>query len=199
MLREWYMHPNGQLPAYEWTFEEVNPLVHAWATWRVYDTERRMTGVADRAFLERVFHKLLLNFTWWVNRRDPDGLNVFQGGFLGLDNIGVIDRNADLPGGGQLEQSDGDGDAFLVECPTGSGTMLTLNQIVDELSDCLARLFLRYSSPPSAAPLLFDEFFHGDTGQGPGARHQTGWTGLIASLLAQRPSSTLNSKLHQGH
>jgi hypothetical protein len=106
-LREWYMHPNGQLPAYEWAFGDVNPPVHAWAAWRVYKIERRMRGVADREFLERVFHKLLLNFTWWVNRKDPDGLNVFQGGFLGLDNIGVFDRSAPLPTGGHLEQSDG--------------------------------------------------------------------------------------------
>jgi hypothetical protein len=106
-LREWYMHPNGQLPAYEWAFGDVNPPVHAWAAWRVYKIERRMRGVADRAFLERVFHKLLLNFTWWVNRKDPEGLNIFQGGFLGLDNIGVFDRSAPLPTGGHLEQSDG--------------------------------------------------------------------------------------------
>jgi Mannosylglycerate hydrolase MGH1-like glycoside hydrolase domain/Glycosyl hydrolase family 63 C-terminal domain len=106
-LREWYMHPNGQLPAYEWAFGDVNPPVHAWAAWRVYKIERRMRGVADRNFLERVFHKLLLNFTWWVNRKDPEGMNVFQGGFLGLDNIGVFDRSAPLPMGGHLEQSDG--------------------------------------------------------------------------------------------
>src|SRR5579884_885483 len=107
LLREWYMHPNGQLPAYEWAFGDVNPPVHAWAAWRVYKIERRIRGVADRAFLERVFHKLLLNFTWWVNRKDPDGANIFQGGFLGLDNIGVFDRSAPLPTGGHLEQSDG--------------------------------------------------------------------------------------------
>jgi len=107
LLREWYMHPNGQLPAYEWAFGDVNPPVHAWAAWRVYKIERRLRGVADRAFLEKVFHKLLLNFTWWVNRKDPDGANIFQGGFLGLDNIGVFDRSAPLPTGGQLEQSDG--------------------------------------------------------------------------------------------
>src|ERR1700730_2970643 len=107
LLREWYMHPNGQLPAYEWAFGDVNPPVHAWAAWRVYKIERRIRGVADRAFLERVFHKLLLNFTWWVNRKDPDGHNIFQGGFLGLDNIGVFDRSAPLPTGGHLEQSDG--------------------------------------------------------------------------------------------
>lgn len=107
LLREWYMHPNGQLPAYEWAFGDVNPPVHAWAAWRVYKIEQKRHGVADRKFLERVFHKLLLNFTWWVNRKDAAGRNVFQGGFLGLDNIGVFDRSAPLPTGGHLEQSDG--------------------------------------------------------------------------------------------
>src|SRR5437879_4631711 len=107
LLREWYMHPNGQLPAYEWAFGDVNPPVHAWAAWRVYKIEKRTTGKADRDFLERIFHKLLLNFTWWVNRKDSEGHNVFQGGFLGLDNIGVFDRSAPLPTGGHLEQSDG--------------------------------------------------------------------------------------------
>jgi hypothetical protein len=106
-LREWYMHPNGQIPAYEWAFGDVNPPVHAWAAWRVYKIERRIKGKADRLFLERIFHKLLLNFTWWVNRKDPEGKNVFQGGFLGLDNIGVFDRSAPLPTGGHIEQSDG--------------------------------------------------------------------------------------------
>jgi hypothetical protein len=106
-LREWYMHPSGQLPAYEWNFSDVNPPVHAWAAWRVYKIEKRICGTADFAFLERVFHKLLLNFTWWVNRKDPEGMNVFQGGFLGLDNIGLFDRSAPLPGGGHIEQSDG--------------------------------------------------------------------------------------------
>jgi hypothetical protein len=107
ILREWYMHPNGQLPAYEWAFDDVNPPVHAWAAWRVYDTERRLTGTGDHAFLKRIFHKLLLNFTWWVNRKDADGRNVFQGGFLGLDNIGVFDRSAPLPTGGHIDQADG--------------------------------------------------------------------------------------------
>ena len=106
-LREWYMHPNGQIPAYEWAFDDVNPPVHAWAVWRVYKIDRRMSGVADRLFLERAFQKLLLNFTWWVNRKDMAGNNVFEGGFLGLDNIGVFDRSAPLPAGGHLEQSDG--------------------------------------------------------------------------------------------
>jgi hypothetical protein len=107
MLREWYMHPNGQIPAYEWTFGDVNPPVHAWAAWRVYKIDRKRKGKGDREFLQRVFHKLLLNFTWWVNRKDNAGMNIFQGGFLGLDNIGVFDRSAPLPTGGYLEQSDG--------------------------------------------------------------------------------------------
>jgi len=107
LLREWYQHPNGQLPAYEWTFGDVNPPVHSWAAWRVYKMEKRRRGSADREFLEKVFHKLLLNFTWWVNRKDPDGRNVFEGGFLGLDNIGVFDRSRPLPTGGHIEQSDG--------------------------------------------------------------------------------------------
>jgi Glycosyl hydrolase family 63 C-terminal domain len=107
ITREWYMHPNGQLPAYEWAFGDVNPPVHAWATWRVYKIDQKMNGKGDRQFLERVFQKLLLNFTWWVNRKDVHGNNVFEGGFLGLDNIGVFDRSAPLPTGGRLEQSDG--------------------------------------------------------------------------------------------
>jgi hypothetical protein len=107
LAREWYMHPNGQLPAYEWNFGDVNPPVHAWATWRVYQIDRKARGHGDIAFLERVFHKLLLNFTWWVNRKDPQGRNIFQGGFLGLDNIGVFDRSKPLPTGGFINQADG--------------------------------------------------------------------------------------------
>jgi hypothetical protein len=105
-LREWYMHPNGQLPAYEFNFSDVNPPVHAWACWRLY----KMTGVKgarDRVFLSRCFQKLIVNFTWWVNRKDPEGRNLFAGGFLGLDNIGVFDRSKPLPGGGRLGQADG--------------------------------------------------------------------------------------------
>jgi hypothetical protein len=105
-LREWYMHPNGQLPAYEWAFGDVNPPVHAWAVWRVYKIAGAK-GARDREFLERAFKKLLINFTWWVNRKDPEGHNIFSGGFLGLDNIGVFDRSAPLPTGGHLEQADG--------------------------------------------------------------------------------------------
>ncbi len=106
LLREWYMHPNGQLPAYEWAFGDVNPPVHAWAALRVYQIERKRTGRGDTDFLERVFHKLLINFTWWINRKDAEGHNLFQGGFLGLDNISAFDRSARLPGGGRLDQSD---------------------------------------------------------------------------------------------
>jgi len=107
LTREWYMHPNGQIPAYEWSFGDVNPPVHAWAALRVYQIEQKMYCRADRAFLERLFLKLLLNFTWWVNRKDAGGRNIFEGGFLGLDNIGVFDRSAGLPSGGRLEQADG--------------------------------------------------------------------------------------------
>jgi hypothetical protein len=108
LAREWYMHPNGQLPAYEWALGDVNPPVHAWAAWRVFEIDRRQRGdQGDIAFLERILHKLMLNFTWWVNRKDIDGNNIFQGGFLGLDNVGVFDRGAPLPTGGHINQSDG--------------------------------------------------------------------------------------------
>lgn len=101
------MHPNGQLPAYEWRFDDANPPVHAWASWRVYQQDKALTGVGDMDFLERIFHKLLLNFSWWVNRKDAEGRNLFQGGFLGLDNIALFDRSAALPPGYQLDQADG--------------------------------------------------------------------------------------------
>ncbi len=108
LTREWYMHPNGQLPAYEWALDDVNPPVHAWATWRVFQIDRKHRGDdGDFSFLERVFHKLMLNFTWWVNRKDAQGRNIFQGGFLGLDNIGVFDRSKPLPTGGYINQADG--------------------------------------------------------------------------------------------
>ena len=108
LCRDWYMHPNGQLPAYEWKLSDVNPPVHAYATWRVYKMDQKARGGhGDVHFLETVFHRMLLNFTWWVNRKDRDGRNIFEGGFLGLDNIGVFDRSAPLPFGGYLEQADG--------------------------------------------------------------------------------------------
>ncbi len=106
-LREWYMHPNGQLPAYEWAFGDVNPPVHAWSCLEVYKLEKARTGKGDVDFLKKAFQKLLINFTWWVNRKDKNGNNVFEGGFLGLDNIGVFDRSNEIPGGGYLEQADG--------------------------------------------------------------------------------------------
>ncbi len=108
LTKEWYMHPNGQLPAYEWSFGDVNPPVHAWASWRVFKIDQKSNnGKGDIPFLESVFHKLVINFTWWVNRKDATGNNIFEGGFLGLDNIGVFDRSAPLPTGGEIEQSDG--------------------------------------------------------------------------------------------
>jgi len=145
LLREWYMHPNGQLPAYEWAFGDVNPPVHAWAAWRVYKIEKRIRGKGDRNFLECIFHKLLLNFTWWVNRKDAEGLNIFQGGFLGLDNIGVFDRSAPLPTGGHLEQSDG----------TSWMGMYCLNMLAIALE--LARENPAYES---VASKFFEHFVH---------------------------------------
>lgn len=119
VLREYYMHPNGQIPAYEWNFSDVNPPVHAWATWKVYEIDKNANnGKGDLAFLEKVFHKLLMNFTWWVNQKDEEGNNIFGGGFLGLDNIGVFDRNAQIPGV-KLEQADA----------TGWMAMYTLNML----------------------------------------------------------------------
>ncbi|WP_437732424.1 MGH1-like glycoside hydrolase domain-containing protein [Sorangium sp. So ce1335] len=106
MVKEWYQHPNGQLPAYEWEFSDLNPPVHAWATYQIYKSERKQRGEGDRVFLERVFHKLLINFAWWVNKRDAEGHNVFEGGFLGLDNISLFDRSERLAPGMRLEQAD---------------------------------------------------------------------------------------------
>jgi hypothetical protein len=106
-LREWYMHPNGQLPAYEWAFSDVNPPVHAWACFRVFQIDAKQKGKPDLGFLESAFHKLLMNFTWWVNRKDQENNNIFEGGFLGLDNIGIFNRSAQLPPGWLLEQADG--------------------------------------------------------------------------------------------
>src|SRR5213078_3547818 len=107
LLSRRFLHPNGQIPAYEWNFSDVNPPVHAWATYLVYELDKSRRGRGDRDWLATAFHKLAKNFTWWVNRKDADGNNVFQGGFLGLDNIGVFDRSAPLPSGGHLDQADG--------------------------------------------------------------------------------------------
>jgi Glycosyl hydrolase family 63 C-terminal domain len=143
MLREWYMHPNGQLPAYEWAFGDVNPPVHAWAVWRVYRIEERRRGSGDIKFLESAFHKLLMNFTWWVNQKDADGLNVFEGGFLGLDNIGLFDRSSPLPVPGEIEQSDG----------TSWMAMYTLNMLT------IASELARYNSAYEDIASKFWEHF----------------------------------------
>ena len=138
-LREWYMHPNGQLPAYEFEFSDVNPPVHAWSCWRVY----KMTGPRgkrDRLFLERVFQKLLINFTWWVNRKDPSGKNLFGGGFLGLDNIGVFDRNKPLPNNGQLAQADGTA-WMAVYCATMLSMALELAREDSAYEDVASKFF----------------------------------------------------------
>ncbi len=133
MLRELYLHPSGQLPAYEWNFGDVNPPVHAWATLAVYETELEQRGEGDVAWLKGAFQKLLVNFTWWINRKDPTGRNVFEGGFLGLDNIGVFDRSAPLPTGGHLEQSDGTAwMAFFSQCMLGIALELSAHDPVYE-------------------------------------------------------------------
>jgi hypothetical protein len=146
LTREWYMHPNGQLPAYEWEFNDTNPPIHALATWKVYLADKEAnSGEGDTDFLERVFHKLMLNFTWWVNRKDKEGKNIFQGGFLGLDNIGVFDRNAPLPGGGYIEQADG----------TSWMAMYSLNLL--RISTELAKTNKVYSD---VAAKFFDHFMY---------------------------------------
>lgn len=138
LTREWYMHPNGQLPAYEWNFGDVNPPVHAWAVFRTFKIERKMYGRQDLDFLERVFQKLLLNFTWWVNRKDFDGKNVFEGGFLGLDNIGIFNRSEPLPTGGVLEQADSTGwMAFYCLCMLNIALELAKHRRIYEDSKCV--------------------------------------------------------------
>jgi hypothetical protein len=148
LLSDRYLHPNGQIPAYEWNFGDVNPPVHAWAAHFVYRLEEHQTGRGDRDFLERVFQKLLLNFTWWVNRKDPDGRNVFQGGFLGLDNIGVFDRSAPLPTGGTLDQADGT--AWMAFYAQGmmqlAAELSDLNPVYEEMAVKFARHFLWISA-----------------------------------------------------
>lgn len=139
-LREWYMHPNGQIPAYEWSFSDVNPPVHAWACWRLFKIDQRITGAPDYGFLERCFHKLLMNFTWWVNRKDSEENNIFEGGFLGLDNIGIFDRSAPLPTGGVLEQSDGT--AWMAGfCLLMLRMALALSNINDAYQDIASKFF----------------------------------------------------------
>lgn len=142
--REWFQHPNGEIPAYEWAFGDVNPPVLAWAAWRVYKIDQKATGTGDRQFLERVFHKLLLNFTWWVNRKDPDGHNIFQGGFLGLDNIGVFDRSAPVPDGGHIEQSDGTSwmGMFCLNMLTIAAELACYNPVYEDIASKFFEHFL---------------------------------------------------------
>ena len=139
-LREWYMHPNGQIPAYEWAFGDVNPPVHAWASWRIFKIDQRLKGKPDYSFLERVFHKLLMNFTWWVNRKDSEGANIFEGGFLGLDNIGIFDRSAPLPTGWLLEQSDGSS-WMAMYCLNMLKIALQLSKVNDAYEDIASKFF----------------------------------------------------------
>ena len=152
MTREWYMHPNGQLPAYEWRFDDVNPPVNAWAALRVFHVD----GSADYEFLERAFHKLLLNFTWWVNRKDADGNNVFEGGFLGLDNIGAFDRSAGLPVEGRLEQSDGTA-WMAMFCLNMWEIALVLAAHDDAYEDMATKFFEHFALIASAAQRLWDD------------------------------------------
>jgi hypothetical protein len=144
-LREWYMHPSGQIPAYEWNLDDVNPPVHAWAALKVYHIEKDRTGKGDVDFLKRVFHKLLLNFTWWVNRKDVHGNNIFQGGFLGLDNIGIFDRSKPLPTGGHLSQVDG----------TSWMAMYSLN-----LMEMALEIAMKDASYEDVASKFFEHFVH---------------------------------------
>ncbi|MEP7317533.1 MAG: glucosidase [Panacibacter sp.] len=139
-LREWYMHPNGQLPAYEWAFGDVNPPVHAWSCLQVYKIDKKRTGNGDINFLKRVFKKLLINFTWWVNRKDNKGNNVFEGGFLGLDNIGVFDRSSAIPGGGILEQADGTS-WMAMYCLNMLEMALEISQYDDTYEDVTTKFF----------------------------------------------------------
>jgi hypothetical protein len=156
-LREWYMHPNGQIPAYEWSFSDVNPPVHAWACWRVFKIDERIKGKADYGFLERSFHKLLMNFTWWVNRKDSEESNIFEGGFLGLDNIGIFDRSAPLPTGGILEQSDGT--AWMAGyCLLMLRIALALSQVNGAYEDIASKFFEHF--------LYIAHALNGDSGSG---------------------------------
>ncbi len=152
LTREWYLHPNGQLPAYEWKFEDVNPPVHAWAGWKIYKMEEHARGAGDRVFLEALFHKLLLNFTWWVNRKDAAGRNIFQGGFLGLDNIGVFDRSSPLPTGGHLDQSDGTAwmAAYCLQLMRIALELSRDNPVYEELATKFFEHFLRIAQAMTA-------------------------------------------------
>jgi Glycosyl hydrolase family 63 C-terminal domain len=147
LTRECYMHPNGQLPAYEWSLSDVNPPVHAWASWQIYKIEQAQCGRSDTDFLERIFQKLLINFTWWVNRKDINGQNIFQGGFLGLDNIGVFDRNSPLPTAGHLEQADATAwmAMYCMNMLTIALELATHNPVYEDICSKFFEHFLRIS------------------------------------------------------
>ena len=156
LTKEWYMHPNGQLPAYEWAFSDVNPPVHALAAWQVFERDAAATGKPDLDFLERIFQKLSLNFTWWVNRKDAEGDNIFQGGFLGLDNIGVFDRSAPLPTGGYLEQADGTS-WMAMSCLNMMRIALELAQTRPAYEDMATKFFEHFLYIAQAMTQLGDE------------------------------------------
>ena len=148
LTREWYMHPNGQLPAYEWQLNDVNPPVHAWAAWQIYQIEQKFYGRTDQQFIEGVFQKLLLNFTWWVNQKDAEGKNIFQGGFLGMDNIGLFDRSAPLPAGGNLEQADGTSwmAMFCINMLTIALELATDKPVYEDIASKFFEHFLRIAA-----------------------------------------------------
>jgi hypothetical protein len=170
MVKEWYQHPNGQIPAYEWEFSDLNPPVHAWAAYQIYKIERKQKGKADRNFLERVFHKLLINFTWWVNKRDQEGNNVFEGGFLGLDNISVFDRSQPMPPGVELEQADATAwmAMYCLDLMRIALELSLTNSAYEDLASKFLEHFLRiahalhHAEPGSIAPWDDEEGFYYD-------------------------------------
>jgi hypothetical protein len=164
MVKEWYQHPNGQIPAYEWELSDLNPPVHAWAAYQIYKIERKQKGKADRNFLERVFHKLLINFTWWVNKRDREGNNVFEGGFLGLDNISVFDRSEPMPPGVSLEQADATAwmAMYCLDLMRIALELALTNSAYEDLASKFLEHFLRiahalHHAPPGDIPPWDDE------------------------------------------
>lgn len=184
LTREWYMHPNGQIPAYEWNFSDVNPPVHAWALWRVFKIDAKAHKEEDRPFLEGCFHKLLLNFTWWVNRKDIDDRNVFQGGFLGMDNISVFDRSRDLPTGGHIDQSDGSA-WMCFYCIIMMKISLHLAKKEPVYQDSATKFFEHFLRIASAMTELWDEedgFFYDALHLPDGKRHALKVRSLVGLL-----------------
>jgi hypothetical protein len=209
-LREWYMHPNGQIPAYEWALSDVNPPVHAWAAWRVYKKSGKH-GARDVAFLKRVFHKLLLNFNWWVNRKDRSGKHVFAGGFLGLDNIGVFDRSAVLPSGGYLDQADGTAwMAFFCGTMLSIALELALHDAAYE--DLASKFFEHYVAIVDAMNTLggtglwdeqdgfyYDELHIGEHTLPLRVRSLVGLIPLIAVEIIERRDDRASARLPEAH